>query len=452
MTIKQVVENGFCVGCGGCKVANPDSVNINFVESGYYEAKIIDEEKLVNEVCPFSSVSNSETKLGQDLYGDSNNNFDRRIGFYQNIYAGNVIDDTQRINSSSGGITSWLTEKLLENNEVDVIVHVGTEGDLFQYRVSRCVSELRKKSNKKSRYYPVTFQEVMSELKESDERIAFVGIPCFIKSIRLLQKEGFLNNVKFCISLLCGHMKLSGFAESLAWQVGVKPTELENVDFRVKKENYPASSYFFEAQNIKGDVFTSKNSNLLGTNWGMGFFRHKACDFCDDIAGELADITLGDAWLPKYTKDYLGTNILVVRNKVIDQLLNKFTQEVSLENVDVDTFFETQAGNYRNRRGGILARKESTKGWIPEKRLDLCDEYKGNAKQNSIYRYRTKLSILSVKYFITAKKIDSLLFFKLVMFPRLVKYNYLLNGLKGALKTIKVFYPINIASAIKRKD
>jgi coenzyme F420 hydrogenase subunit beta len=451
MTIKRVIENGFCVGCGGCKVANPDSVNIKFVESGYYEAEIIDEEKLVNEVCPFSSVSNSETKLGQYLYGDSNKNFDRRIGFYQNIYAGKVIDDAQRINSSSGGVTSWLTEKLLENNEVDVIVHVGTDGELFQYRVSRCISDLRKKSNKKSRYYPVTFQEVMDELKGSDERIAFVGIPCFIKSIRLLQKEGFLHNVKYCISLLCGHMKLSGFAESLAWQVGVKPTELENVDFRVKKENYPASSYFFEAKNLKGNIFTSKNADLLGSNWGMGFFRHKACDFCDDIAGELADVTLGDAWLPKYTKDYLGTNIIVVRNKIIDKLLNEFDEEVSLENVDADTFFETQAGNYRNRRGGILARLENNKGWIPVKRLELCDEYKGNEKQNSIYRYRSKLSILSVKYFIKAKKIDSLLFFKLMMFPRLVKYNYLLNGFIGALKTIKIFYPIKIDNNIKKK-
>jgi len=452
VTIKQVIENGFCVGCGACKVANSDSVNIKFVESGYYEAKVIDEEKLVNEVCPFSSESNSETKLGQDLYGDSIKNFDRRIGFYRNIYAGNVTDDVQRLNSSSGGITSWLTEKLLETNEIDVIVHVGTDGDLFKYRVSRCVSDLRKKSNKKSRYYPVTFQEIMSQLKESDERIAFVGIPCFIKSIRLLQKEGFLNNIKFCISLLCGHMKLSGFAESLAWQVGVKPTDLKTVDFRVKKENHPASSYFFEAQNLNGNIFTSKNGDLLGSNWGMGFFRHKACDFCDDIAGELADVTLGDAWLPKYTKEYLGTNILVVRNELIDQLLNKFTQEVSLETVDVDTFFETQAGNYRNRRGGILARIENTKGWFPEKRLELCDEYKGTAKQNSIYRYRSKLSVLSVKYFIKAKKIDSLLFFKLVIFPRLVKYNYLLNGLKGALKTIKIFYPINIESSIKNKD
>jgi len=206
VTIKQVIENGFCVGCGACKVANNDSMNIKFVESGYYEAIITDEQKVVNEVCPFSSLSNSETKLGQDLYGGGDTIFDRRIGFYRNIYAGNVTDDTQRINSSSGGITSWLTEKLLENNEVDAIVHVGTDGDVFKYKVSRCINEIRKKSNKKSRYYPVTFHEIMSELKENDERIAFVGIPCFIKSIRLLQKEGFLNNIQFCISLLCGHM------------------------------------------------------------------------------------------------------------------------------------------------------------------------------------------------------------------------------------------------------
>ncbi|OUR82902.1 hypothetical protein A9Q82_05435 [Cycloclasticus sp. 46_120_T64] len=444
MTIKQVIENGFCVGCGACKIANSDSVNIKFVESGYYEATVVNEEKLVNEICPFSSDSDSETKLGKELYGGSVNNFDTRVGFYRNIYAGNVTDNTQRLNSSSGGITSWLTEKLLESNEVDAIVHVGVDGELFKYKVSRSVAELRMKSNKKSRYYPVSYQDVMTQLKESDEIIAFVGIPCFIKSIRLLQKEGFLNNIKFCISLLCGHMKLSGFAESLAWQVGVKPNDLQTVDFRVKKENNLASSYFFEAQNFDGNKFTAKNGDLLGSNWGMGFFKHKACDFCDDIGGELADVALGDAWLPKYTKDYLGTNILIVRSKLIDQILNKFTKEVSLEKVDVNTFFETQAGNYRNRRGGILARLEKTQGWVPEKRIKLCEEFQGNVKQNSIYRYRSKLSSLSVRYFGKAKKIDSLLFFKLAMFPRLVKYHYLLSGFKGVLRTFKIFFPIKL--------
>lgn len=452
MTIKKVIDNGFCVGCGACKVANAESVSIKLVDSGYYEASILDETKLVSEVCPFSTDSDSETILGRKLYSTVTKNFDERVGYYQNIYAGNVVDHIQRLNSSSGGITSWLTEKLLVSGEVDAVIHVGSDNGLFSYKVSRNVEELRSKSNKKSRYYPVTFEEVFNHLKDSNERVVFVGIPCFIKSIRLLQKEGNLKNIKYCISLVCGHMKLTGFVESLAWQVGVKPHELGTADFRVKNENFSASSYFFEAENIHGNTFLAKNGDLLGSNWGMGFFRHKACDFCDDIGGELADVTLGDAWLPKYTKDYLGTNILIVRHPLIDKLLCGYPEEIILENVSVDTFYETQAGNYRNRRGGILTRLEYGTGWFPSKRLDLCEKYKGDIKQNKIYRYRSLLSRLSVAYFKKSKKYGSFLIFKILMFPRIAKYNYLTNGTRGVLKTFKIFLPIDININEKADD
>ena len=32
-------------------------------------------------------------------------------------------------------------------------------------------------------------------------------------------------------------------------------------------------------------------------DWGMGIFKLGACDYCDDIVGETADISFGDAWL-----------------------------------------------------------------------------------------------------------------------------------------------------------
>ena len=246
-------------------------------------------------------------------------------------------------------------------------------------------------------------------------------------------------------------MKSSGFAESLSWQIGVKPDELKTVDFRVKKEGFPASGYFFESENIFGDKFVTKNSELLGSNWGMGFFRHKACGFCDDIGGELADVSFGDAWLPKYTSDYLGTNIIIVRDELIDTLLNEYTQEVILEKVDVNVFFETQAGNYRNRRGGILALIEGRTDWYPKKRLELCEDYKGNDKQNEIYRYRSKLSRFSIDYFNVAKKYNSLMLFKLMIFPRLVKYNYLISGVRGGIKTIKIFSPMKFIKTTKNK-
>lgn len=443
MSIKEVISGGYCIGCGACQVSDPDSVKINFVEEGYYKAKINFATDLNSQVCPFSSDAKNETLLAESLYGNESLNYDERVGYFKSVYAGYVNDNYQRENSSSGGLTSWITEKLLLSREIDAVVHVGTSGSLFQYKVSRTVDEVREKNNKKSRYYPVTYSSIIDYLLSTNDRIVFIGIPCFIKSIRLLQDQGFLQNIKYTISLLCGHMKLSGFAESLAWQVGVKPKELQSVDFRVKVPGYPASSYFFEAVDMKGRSSLAKNSDLLGANWGMGFFRHKACDYCDDIAGEVADVTLGDAWLPKYTADYLGTNIVIVRNKFINELLCQ-GDDVTVEEVDVDTFFETQAGNYRNRRGGIIARTKNNEGWYPPKRIEICTKFAGDSRMSNIYIYRSKLSALTVRYFIIAKKINSFFVFKLLMMPALIKYNFLMAGVKGAIKSLRLFCSVKV--------
>ena len=124
-------------------------------------------------------------------------------------------------------------------------------------------------------------------------------------------------------------------------------------------------------------------------------------------------------------------------------MLCGYPEEIILENVSVDTFYETQAGNYRNRRGGILTRLEYGTGWFPSKRLDLCEKYKGDIKQNKIYRYRSLLSRLSVAYFKKSKKYGSFLIFKILMFP---------NGTRGVLKTFKIFLPIDININEKADD
>lgn len=44
MTIEKVIDNGFCIGCGTCKVVNPEAVDIHF-QDGIYEAEIYNRER-----------------------------------------------------------------------------------------------------------------------------------------------------------------------------------------------------------------------------------------------------------------------------------------------------------------------------------------------------------------------------------------------------------------------
>jgi coenzyme F420 hydrogenase subunit beta len=439
LTVQKVIDNDYCIGCSACKLVGKEDVSISFKSNGFYSANIKNNQNAniasqMNAVCPFSSESLDENQLGEHLYSDQSH--DERIGYYRNTYAGHISDKTKRLNSSSGGLTTWFATKLIENKVVDAVVHVGVSGnEMFEYKISRTTEELLETNNKKSRYYPVTYSDVIKEMITTGESFLFIGTPCFVKSIRLLQKESILKNKIITAALLCGHMKSKYFAESLAWQSGVEPWNLDYIDFRIKNENFKANEYFIEAKHKDGSSITEKNSSLLASNWGYGFFKNKACDFCDDIGGETADVTFGDAWLPRYTKDYLGTNIVISRSPIFDEYIQKYNEEIFIENVSVDDFYQTQAGNFRHRRDGLNVRLKEISGWKPKKRHFKLNGSPSSIR-NKLYLFRYKLSRHSESAFQIALKYKSIRLFEFLMFPYVIYYEFINRSKIGFLKFI----------------
>ncbi len=61
------------------------------------------------------------------------------------------------------------------------------------------------------------------------------------------------------------------------------------------------------------------------------YFRNPRCNLCIDTTNELADISCGDAWLPEYDKDKVGTSIIVTRERDADQLLNKIVESGQMQ-------------------------------------------------------------------------------------------------------------------------
>jgi len=444
MSFKKVIEHNYCIGCGNCSSIESDHIPIKMHDDGFIKAEILEPfSKDINDrldrICPFSSQSKNEDELSKNIF--TGLKFDERVGFYNGVYTGSVVKNLQRISSSSGGLTTWFISKLFESNEIDSVIHVGNgSNDLFEYTISKSIDELNVHSKKKSRYYPVSYQNLVSYILETKDRILFVGIPCFVKSIRLLQKEHNLTNVKFVVSLLCGHMKSKYFAENIGWQLGIKPQNLNGIDFRVKEKGYNSNEYFVEVKSHNEGTKKAKNNSLLGSNWGHGFFKHKSCDFCDDLAGELADVSFGDAWLPKFTSDYLGTNIVVSRNPIFEKLIKTYASEVDIEKSTVEDFVATQAANYRHRLDGLEPRISAEKSWTPTKRTHLIGK-KITGNREKLYIYRHYLSKKSTSNFKVALRFNSIYLYKLLMFPLLIKYDYIDKGLIYSLKVnIKRFF------------
>lgn len=387
--IESVLDGGYCIGCGACSAISDSPCQMKLNPLGMFEASLQGEKptratiEKVDEVCPFSDRSENETQIGKRLFDDGTTQWHDALGFHRSCYGAHVEEGTYRTNGSSGGMGSWIQCMLLEEGLVDFVINVkpapreNSDQLLFQYTVCSNSDEIRQSS--KSRYYPIEMSRVLEIVRNRPGRYALVGLPCFLKSARLLCRQDPLMNkrLKFFVGLVCGHLKSKRFAEYLSWQVGVPPRSLESFDFRKKLPGKPADQYGIEVTGtIDGSRVTKSKevSQLDGCDWGRGYFKYKACDFCDDVLAETADVVIGDAWLPQFSEDWQGTNVVVTRHPLIEKLIHKGEHEgrLNLVPLSADDVAQSQNAGLRHRREGLryrLSQASKRNEWHPAKRV-----------------------------------------------------------------------------------
>jgi len=375
-----VVKQDLCVGCGACLYSSTkNNLGMKWNKEGFLNPnpdipELLSEDNL--KVCPFNPFPDKEVRTENeiaDIFLKNAPNRDQKVGHYYNTYVG--YSNKYRLTSSSGGIATYLIDELLNKKIVDAVITVKEgENSFYEYSIVRSTDEII--STSKTRYFPVTLATVLEQLKNSNERFAVVGIACFIKSVRLLQiyHPELKERIKFTIGIICGGIKSRFFAEYLAGKAGVANNHFTQPQFRIKDHQSRASDYSFGCKDEEGALHTIK-MRKVGDMWGSGMFKNNACDYCDDVTTELADISLGDAWLNPYNQDGKGTNVMVTRSKLSEELINEgiTMKELTVEHLDFNQFLSSQQGsfNHRQKALGYRIRLAKKKGLlIPPKRHD----------------------------------------------------------------------------------
>jgi coenzyme F420-reducing hydrogenase beta subunit len=233
-----------------------------------------------------------------------------------------------------------------------------------------------------------------------------VGVPCFVKAIHLLRAERPLlaERIAFTIGLFCGHMKSARMVDSFAWQLGAEPGAVAAIDYRLKDPSRPANWYTAHLTLADGSTRRQDWWHLVDGDWGSGFFMNPACNFCDDVVAETADVAMGDAWLEPYASDGRGTNVVVVRSPLIAELVAAAIAEgrLALQPVDADFVRRTQAAGLRQRREGLAYRLATTRLAVrPRKRVAPSRAMPGRRKL--IYRMRRAIAAWSHRVFRLAR-------------------------------------------------
>ena len=408
----DMVRAGLCIGCGSCVAQSGGrGAHMRFDVHGLLRPdgpRGWDHAGASHfaHTCPFSPSAANEDAIAAECFPHAHRH-DDATGRFVAAYVGHVAEDDFRRDGSSGGLTTWVARELLRRGDVDAVAHVhpvedpGHDGRFFRYRLSRTGDELR--SGARSRYYPVEMSGILREILSTPGRYAVIGIPCFIKAVQLLRREQPVvrERIRHTLGLFCGHMKSARFVESLAWQMGVGLQDVERVEFRRKLVGRPANWYNAALTLRDGRVVDRDWWHLVDGDWGAGFFMDAACNFCDDVMAETADVSFGDAWVEPYSSDWRGTNVVVVRSSRIASILSQGLAEnrLQLTEVDADFVARTQAAGLRQRREGLAYRLAHHRGPITPLKRVRPDADTPTSQRRLVYRMRKTISAWTHRVF-----------------------------------------------------
>lgn len=385
----DVVAHDLCVGCGLCAGVCPkNTLEMRFNEFGEYlacdvEGNCSDNCDICLRVCPFSDQVENEDTLAEKIFADIPR-IKRRTetGYYLSSLVGYSNLSGHRVNGASGGLATWTLETLLKEDLVDSVVCVSPTEEpdrLFQFVICNTPNEVRGCS--KSCYYPVETSEIIEHILAYEGRYAVIGLPCFIKAFRLAMQvhTKLRQRVKYLLGLVCGHNKSKFFAEYICSLGGGDPRYLKEVTFRIKDCRRPASDYGLrfvcgnshQTNKHEGTVFWTEGMDRV---WCDRYFTPNACNYCDDLFSELADISFMDAWLPEYIKNPAGTNLVIIRNPKFEALFQQASKagKIQADTIDIESVIRSQQWGLLAKRNGLakrLALAKKNKDHIPEKRV-----------------------------------------------------------------------------------
>lgn len=406
----DVAAAGLCIGCGACAAGRDGALRWDrfgqLKPDGEWSSA---RSAAFSRICPFSPAARDEDEIAGDLFPHASHR-DPRIGRFEAAYVGHAAEDGFRAGGSSGGMVSWVAAELLSKGLVDGVAHVApadpaADDRFFAYRISRSAAEVRQGAH--SRYYPIELSRVLEEIRAVPGRYAVVGVPCFIKAVNLLRAEDpvLRERIAFTLGLFCGHMKSARFVESFAWQLGAPVGRVRAVEYRRKDPDRPANWYTAELTLADGSRRWQDWWHLVDGDWGAGFFQNSACNYCDDVVAETADVSFGDAWVEPYSSDGRGTNVMIVRHRLVGELVRAALAEgrLSLEEVDADFIADTQAAGLRQRREGLAYRLRTGPPALPLRKRVAPAGGDLPFRRKLIYRSRGWISAGSHRVFALAR-------------------------------------------------
>jgi coenzyme F420-reducing hydrogenase beta subunit len=324
-----------CIGCGACTAADPtvqlelDPQRLSFRPSHA-------SGEAAASVCPAVQVDFAD--LQQRLFPGAEPG---PHGVVDSVWLAQSTEPDRNLAASSGGLIKELLHHYLGSGEVDGIISLAHVGGL-EYRARLVTDTDEIDTLPGSIYHAVAFDDALRILRDRPGRYALVAIPCQLEGIwsyvHRLEPE-LAERIHVTIGLLCGWQYTYHALRAISTFKGVDPDDLVDVTYR--------GGGAIGKLRLHTEDRTVAVSRRVDFGYQVAFdrsFNNPRCHVCIDHSNFLADIVVGDAWLPSTVGTSTGISLVVCRapetRKVLEHLTG--TGRVVASEVGVDEITESQ--------------------------------------------------------------------------------------------------------------
>lgn len=334
--LSGVIASGMCIGCGACEMADTTvSVSLHPTRKIYQPDTPGGPDAAA--VCP--AVQVDYAGLQSWLFPDSEPG---AYGVVHSVHLSQSTDVDRNMAASSGGLIKEVLRSMLRNGDIDGVIALDhVDGIDFAARLVTTADDIDTLPG--SIYHNLLQTSALQLLRDTPGRLAIVAIPCQLEGmwqwIRLQAPE-LRDKVVLSIGLLCGWQYSHHSIAAMGEYLGYDPETIADISYR---GGGPVGKLTVTTR--EGEVYTA--SRRVDFGYQVAFDRHfntNRCHVCINHSNFLADLVVGDAWLPSTVFTKTGISLVICRTERARQIHDRLISDgrcVSIE-VGVEEIRESQ--------------------------------------------------------------------------------------------------------------